>query len=158
MSHIPTDHPLRPTYRVIGGLTGVWLLVFGALGLSATRGGDWFGQGDWTAMGLPTNRAFAAISVVAGLIVLGAAVVGRNVDRSVNLWGGIGFLVAGTVMMALSHTALNVLNFSVVTSIASYVIGFVLLTAGLYGKVGRQAPHPEPGTGAEPALPAAARE
>jgi hypothetical protein len=141
MSHIPINHPLRQLYRVIAALTGVWLLLFGAVGLTATAGTDWFAEGDWTALGLPTNGAFAAISVVAGLLVVAAAVVGRNVDRLVNLWGGSVFLVAGTAMMALPHTEINVLNASIATSIASYVIGLVLLTAGLYGKVGPAAGH-----------------
>jgi hypothetical protein len=136
MSHIPINHRFRSVYRVISGLTGIWLLVFGALGWSATRGAEWFARGEWTAMGLPTNRAFAATSVVVGLLVLAAAVIGNNVDYVVNLAGGTGFLTAGTVMMAVSHTALNVLNFSITTAIASYVIGLLLLAAGLYGKVG----------------------
>jgi hypothetical protein len=136
MSHLPVNHHLRPVYRTIAGLTGVWLIAFGAVGWSQTQGADWFAQGDWSAFGLPTNRAFAAASLFAGAIVLVAALVGRNVDRFVNLWGGVGFALAGTVMMALAHTEANVFNFSIVTSIASYVIGLVLLAAGLYGKAG----------------------
>ena len=136
MSHIPINHPLRPVYRVLGGLTGIWLLVFGVLGLFQTGGAGWFARGDWTAMAVPTNRAFAAISVVAGLVVVAAAFIGRNVDRFVNLWGGVGFLAGGTLLMAVSHTELNVFNASVITSVASYVIGLLLLAAGLYGKVG----------------------
>lgn len=149
MSHIPINHPLRPVYRVLGGLTGIWLLVFGVSGLFQTGGAGWFARGDWTALGVPTNRAFAAVSVVAGLVVVVAALVGRNVDRFVNLWGGVGFLAGGTLLMAISHTELNILNASVITSIASYVIGLVLLAAGLYGRVG-----PVPG-GATPAPVAA---
>lgn len=135
MSHIPINHPLRPVYRVLGGLAGVWLLAFGVSGLVRTSGADWFARGDWTALAVPTNRAFAAVSVVAGLVVVVAALVGRNVDRFVNLWGGIGFLAGGTLLMAVSHTELNVFNASVITSIVSYVLGLVLLAAGLYGKV-----------------------
>lgn len=136
MSHLPVNHDLRPVYRTVAGLTGVWLITFGAVGWSQTQGSEWFAQGDWSAFWLPTNRAFAAASLVAGAIVLVAALVGRNVDRFVNLWGGVGFLLAGTVMMALAHTEMNVLNFSIATSMASYVLGLVMLAAGLYGKVG----------------------
>jgi hypothetical protein len=136
MSHLPVNHRLRSLYRSIAGLTGIWLIAFGAVGWSQTEGGDWFARGDWTAFAVPTNRAFAATSLLAGAVVLVAAIVGRNVDRFVNLWGGIGFIVAGTAMMALVHTGANVFNFSIITSIASYVIGLALLTAGLYGKVG----------------------
>lgn len=136
MSHLPVNHPLRPLFRVVAALTAGWLLVFGAVGMTETQGAEWFGRDSWTALGLPTNRAFAVASLVAGAVVLVAAVVGRNVDRFVNLWGGGGFLVAGTVMMPLIHTDANIFNFSIVTSAASYVIGIVLLAAGLYGRVG----------------------
>jgi hypothetical protein len=87
-------------------------------------------------MGVPTNRAFAVASLAAGAVVLVATVVGRNLDRFVYLAGGIGFLVAGTLEMALLHTDANVFNFSITTSVVSYVIGLILLTAGLYGKSG----------------------
>lgn len=139
MAHLPINHHLRPVYRTLAGLTGVWLLVFGVTGWSATDGTGWFAQGDWTALGIPTNRAFAVSSVIAGVVVLAATLVGRNVDRVVNLWGGVLFILAGTVMMPLSHTSLNAFNSSVLTSIASYVIGLVLVAAGLYGKVGTSA-------------------
>jgi len=137
--HLPINHHLRPVYRTLAGLTGVWLLVFGVTGWSVTDGTEWFARGDWTAFAIPTNRAFAVSSVIAGVIVLAAALVGRNVDRFVNLWGGVAFIVAGTLMMPLSHTSFNPFNSSVATSIASYVIGLVLLAAGLYGKVGTAA-------------------
>jgi hypothetical protein len=135
MSHLPVNHHLRPLYRTIAALTGLWLITFGAVGWSQTSRARWFARGDWSALGLPTNRAFAAASLLAGAVVLVAALVGRNVDRFVNLWGGAGFVVAGTAMMALAHTGANVLNFSIVTCIASYVIGLLLLAAGLYGRV-----------------------
>lgn len=136
MSHIPVNHHLRPLYRVIAALSAVWLLVFGAVGLNQTHGAEWFARGQWSAFGVPTNRAFAVASLGVGAVVLLATLVGRNVDRLVNLWGGTAFLVAGTLMMALVETDANVLNFSIITSIASYVIGLLLLAAGLYGKVG----------------------
>lgn len=139
MAHTPVNHHLRPLYRVIAALTAGWLLVFGAVGVGQTQGADWFARGDWNALGLPTNRAFAVFSLAAGAAVLLAALLGRNVDRLVNLYGGAGFLVAGTAMMALIETEANVFNFSIATAIASYVIGMLLLAAGLYGKVGTPA-------------------
>jgi hypothetical protein len=137
MSHIPLNHHLRPLYRALAALTGGYLLVFGAVGFAETAGTDVFAQDrDLTALGLSTNRAFAVLSVLAGLLVLGSAVIGRNVDRWVNLWVGPGFMIAGTAMLALTNTDANFLNSSVATAIVSYVIGVLLLCAGLYGKVG----------------------
>jgi len=135
MSHIPVNHHLRPLYRALAGLIGVFLLAFGAVGFARAGGSSWFAEGDWTALGLPTNRAFAVVSLLAGAVILGAVVVGRNVDRFVNLYGGIAFLVAGTVWMPLSHTGMNIFNVTVANTIVSYIIGTVLLAAGLYGKV-----------------------
>lgn len=136
MSHIPVNHHLRPLYRVIAALAAGWLLVFGAVGLHQAQGAQWFARGDWSALGVPTNRGFAVASLAAGAVVLLATLIGRNLDRVVNLWGGAAFLIAGTLMMALIDTDANLLNFSVATTVASYTIGLLLLAAGLYGKVG----------------------
>jgi hypothetical protein len=139
MSHLPVNHHLRPVYRVAAALAGIWLLVFGAVGWSRTLDTDWFAQGEWSALGLPTNRAFAVASMLAGSVVLVAAFVGRNVDRFVNLWGGVGFILAGTLMMTVTHSEANLFNSSIMTASVSYVIGLVLLAAGLYGKIGTPA-------------------
>lgn len=139
MSHVPVNHHLRPLYRVLAGLSACWLLVFGGVGWYQTRGSAWFDRGDWSALGVATNRALAVASLVAGVLVLLAVLAGRNLDRAVNFSGGIAFLVAGTLMLALLNTEGNVLNFSVATTVVSYVVGMLLLTAGLYGKVGTTA-------------------
>ena len=73
---------------------------------------------------------------MAGVVLLAGAVIGRNIDRWINLVGGIVFLVAGMAMMTLMQTDLNVLGFTMATCIVSFVIGLVLFTAGLYGRVG----------------------
>lgn len=139
MSHIPVNHPLRPLYRALAALVGAFVLVFGALGFAASTGEPFFDQGDATALGLPTNLAFSVTSVVAGLAILLAVFVGRNVDHVVNLWGGVAFLVVGLGGLALLRTDLNLLNFSMATVIVSFLIGIVLLAAGLYGRSGSAA-------------------
>src|SRR5690606_16306356 len=134
MSHVPVNHPLRPLYRILATVTGGYVLAFGVLGFLATAGEPFFDRGDTVTLGLRTNPAFAVASVVAGAVILLAVFVGRNVDARVNVWGGTVFLVAGTGILALLHTELNVLNASIATVIVSYVIGLVLLAAGLYGR------------------------
>ncbi len=136
MSHIPVNHPLRPVYRVLAALTGAYVLIFGVVGFFTTSGSEMFERADTTALGLRTNLAFSLASVVAGAVILLAVVVGRNLDYVVNLWGGVAFILAGTAMMALLNTDLNVLNFSMATVVVSFVIGMVLFSAGLYGKSG----------------------
>ena len=38
MAHNPVNHPLRPIYRVVGFITGGYLVAFGILGLIQTAG------------------------------------------------------------------------------------------------------------------------
>ena len=45
-------------------------------------------------------------------------------------------MAVGTALLALLHTELNVLNFSMATVIVSFSIGLLLFTAGLYGLSG----------------------
>jgi hypothetical protein len=136
MSHIPVNHHLRPVYRVLAALAGLYVLLFGVLGFLETRGTSAFDRGSMTVLGLRTNLAFSIASIVAGAVILLAAFVGRNVDYFLNLVGGIAFLVAGMAMMTLLQTDANVLNFSMATCIVSFVIGMVLFSAGLYGRTG----------------------
>jgi hypothetical protein len=136
MSHFPVNHHLRPLYRALAGLAGLYVLVFGIVGVVKTGGYGFFAQhGTPSALGLHSNRAFAILSIVAGAVFVGASVMGGNIDRWVNLVGGVVFLVSGFAMMVLLRTDLNYLGFTMTTCIVSFVIGLVLLTAGLYGQV-----------------------
>jgi len=137
MSHFPINHHLQPLYRVLAGLCGVYVLIFGIVGLVQTSGLDFFAQDGlpWV-LGLRANGAFAVLSIVAGIVVLGAAVIGGNLDRWVNLYAGLVFLVAGMAMMILMQTSLNFLGFTMSTCIVSFVIGLVLFSAAMYGRVG----------------------
>jgi hypothetical protein len=133
---LPVNHRLRPFYRVLAALAGLYVLVFGIAGYARTKGTPAFSRDhvEWV-LGLRTNLGFATLSVVAGAVLLAATLIGRNVDRTVNLVASGVFLGAGLVMLALLRTDLNFLGFSVVNCVVSFVIGSVLLTAGLYGKV-----------------------
>jgi hypothetical protein len=136
MSHIPVNHHLRPLYRAIAVLIGLYLLAFGLVGVIQSAGTDLFGRGDISAMGLRTNLAFSSASVAAGLLILLAVVVGRGIYYVMGVWGGVAFMVVGLAMLALLNTDLNLLNFSIATVIVSFIIGIVLFSAGLYGRSG----------------------
>ncbi|HEU5109531.1 MAG TPA: DUF4383 domain-containing protein, partial [Micromonosporaceae bacterium] len=77
MAHTPVNHPLRPLYRVLAGLTGLYVLLFGIIGVMETAGTELFGHPSAYALGLRTNLAFSIISIVAGLIIVVATVIGR---------------------------------------------------------------------------------
>lgn len=136
MAHIPINHPLRPLYRTLSGLIGLYILVFGIIGVIQTAGDPLFDRGDVWVLGLRTNLAFAILSVIYGAVLLVAAVIGGNVEHMVNLGAGLVFIAVGLVMMTLMQTDANILNFSMVNSIVSFIFGLLVLTAGLYDKVG----------------------
>ena len=134
MSHLPVNHPLRPFYRVLAVAAGIYIFAFGVVGLIEAGGTPWFDRGETFALGLRTNLAFAVASIVTGAVILFAVLIGRNLDYWVNLLGGAVFLVAGTAMLTVINTDLNVLNFAIETVMVSFVIGMVLLSAGLYSR------------------------
>lgn len=136
MAHLPVNHPARPLLRTLAALIGLYILVFGIAGVVETWGSPFFGREETWVLGLRTNPAFSLLSVAAGAVLLAGSLYGRNVDHFINLWGGVAFLLAGVLMMAVLHTTLNLLNFAITNTVVSFVIGVVLMTAGLYGKTG----------------------
>ncbi|GHJ50374.1 hypothetical protein Cs7R123_77160 [Catellatospora sp. TT07R-123] len=137
-SHMPVNHSLRPLYRLLALLTGLFVLAFGVLGFLESQGDPLFEAGGARALGLRTNPALAYACLGAGVLVLLATLVGHNLDRLVNTWIGAAFLIAGTAMLALMNTEHNVLNFTLASCIAAYAVGSVLLTAGMYVRVARR--------------------
>jgi hypothetical protein len=136
---IPVNHPMRPFYRFLAGLCGLYILIFGIIALTKTRGMPPFSQSPndnaWV-LGLRANLGFAIISIVAGAIVLVGAMIGRNIDRHINTYGGLAFMIVGIAMLLLLQTNANFLTFSMSNCVASFIIGTVLFSAGLYGKTG----------------------
>jgi hypothetical protein len=136
MAHFPVNHRLRFLYRVIAALAGIYVLIFGVVGVTQTSGTALFAQaGLPRVLGLRTNLAFAILSVAAGAILIAGAIIGRNIDVFVNIVSGIVFMTAGLLMLVLIPTDGNFLGFSVATCIVSDVIGTLVLAAGMYGKI-----------------------
>jgi hypothetical protein len=136
MAHIPVDHPLRGLYRAVATIIGFALVVVGVIGLVKTAGSvDFFATHGERVLGLTMNPAFAVLNILVGAAIAGAGLIGRNWDASLNLLGGIVFLLAGGVMLCVLRTDLNLLAFSITNVCVSFVIGTLLLTAGLYGRV-----------------------
>jgi hypothetical protein len=136
MAHIPVDHPLRGLYRAVATIIGFALVVVGVIGLVKTAGSvDFFATHGERVLGLTMNPAFAVLNILVGAAIAGAGLIGRNWDASLNLLGGIVFLLAGGVMLCVLRTDLNLLAFSITNVCVSFLIGTLLLTAGLYGRV-----------------------
>ena len=126
MAHFPINHPARPIYRAIGALIGLYLVLFGILGFFV----------DETVFGQGTNAANSAVAVVIGLIVLGATVIGRNLDVSVYRVVGYALMALSLLTLAFVRTDANVLNHSIATCVVWMILGITLLLAGMYIKVG----------------------
>jgi len=135
-THLPMNHRLRPYYRALAGATGVFLIGFGIASLVAAWGDPFFAQGGTKAWGLHTNLAFGVLSIVVGAVILVGVIIGNNVDRTIDLAGSLVFIVAGLIMLPLSRSSLNFLNYDVTAAVVSFAIGSVLGIAGLYGRVG----------------------
>ncbi|MEU0151648.1 DUF4383 domain-containing protein [Micromonospora fulviviridis] len=136
MAHIPVNHPARPLYRVLSGLIGLYILVFGVYGVFQTWGDGLFSRENNTALGLRTNLAFSLVSVIFGAFLLIGASRRGNLGHYMDLTAGVVFLVTSILMMAVLQTSANFLNFSMSTVIVSMLFGLVLLATGLYDKVG----------------------
>jgi len=135
MAHTPVNHPLRPVYRALGGLAGLYLVLFGIIGVVSTGSDGLLGRGVDHVLGQGTNLAWSLVTIVLGAVVLLATSVGRNVDVAVDTYLGWALLGIGSVMLALIRTDANILNFTLTTVIVSYCVGLVLVLAGLYSKV-----------------------
>lgn len=140
--HLPADHRLGTVYRYGAGLCGLALLVFGSLGFLndlaflSTRGER--------VAGLSSNGLLSLISVVVAVVLIAGAVVGGNAASLVNMAVGTLFLGSGFVNLALLDTKANFLAFHMQNVMFSFVVGLMLLTFGMYGRVCGGLPHDNP--------------
>ncbi len=140
--YMPADHPLSRIYRVGSAIFGAGLVVFGALGLSnsvplfATRGID--------VLGLSSNGLLALISVVVGVVLVGAAAWGGIVASTTTATIGGLFFLSGLVNLGLINTPWNVLAFRFENVVFSFVAGLLLLFLGTYGRLSGGLPENNP--------------
>ncbi|MGW0709975.1 DUF4383 domain-containing protein [Streptomyces sp. NPDC002643] len=140
--HLPVDHRLNTVYRVGAGLMGAFLVVFGILGLIDQVG--WFDtHGDQVA-GLNTNGTLSVLSICVGALLLVGMVIGGNFASTLNMTFGVLFILSGFFNMALLDTDSNFLAFRIQNVLFSFVVGILLMTFGMYGRVGTALPHDNP--------------
>lgn len=138
MAHTPVNHPARPIYRAIGGLTGLYLVVFGLLGVVTTLGDELFVQDDTKVLGQGSNLGLSFLSVLIGLIILAGTALGRNRDVMINQWVAYALMALSLFELAFIQTDVNIFNVTVSTVIVTMLLGLVLLMVGMYGKVGTE--------------------
>ncbi|MCT2590245.1 DUF4383 domain-containing protein [Streptomyces sp. N2-109] len=140
--HLPVDHKLSQVYRIGAGLMGLFLLVFGVLGLIDRIG--FFDRGGDTVAGLNTNGALSVLSIVVGLLLFFGMVRGGNLASTLNSVLGVCFLLSGFVNLALLERKFNPLAFDMENVIFSFAVGLLLLVFGMYGRVSGALPHDNP--------------
>jgi hypothetical protein len=123
---LPVNHRLHRVYRVVGAVVGVLLAAFGVVGLVSS--GD--------LLGAPASTAFSAVCLVAGIVLILAAVQGGNAAAEVNAYCGAALILLGMVCMLTMHTSANFLDVSMADVMILFVAGIVGLAAGFYGRVG----------------------
>ncbi|GGO03602.1 DUF4383 domain-containing protein [Micromonospora parathelypteridis] len=136
MAHTPVNHPARPIYRAIGGLTGLYLVVFGVLGIITSTGNEILAQDDTQVLGQGTNLGFSLLTVLVGIVVLIGTALGRNIDVAINQWLAYALMVVSLAGLAFIRTDANFFNFSITTVMVVMAAALVLLMVGMYGKVG----------------------
>ncbi|WNO74774.1 DUF4383 domain-containing protein [Streptomyces sp. AM8-1-1] len=140
--HLPVDHRLSRVYRVGAGLMGLILIAFGILGL-IDKIGFFDTDGDKVA-GLSTNGALSVLSICVGVLLLVGMVIGGNVASTLNMVLGVLFVASGFINLALLDTDFNPLAFEIQNVLFSFVVGLMLMTFGMYGRVSSTLPHDNP--------------
>ncbi len=140
--HLPMDHRLSQVYRAGAGLMGLVLLAFGILGL-IDKVGFFSTRGD-TVAGLNTNGTLSVLSIAVGALLFVGMVIGGNFASTLNTGLGALFILSGFVNLALLDGRYNFLAFRIQNVLFSFVVGVLLLTFGMYGRVSGGLPHDNP--------------
>ena len=139
---LPVDHHLARVYRYGAALCGVILLVFGCLGFADALS-PFDTSGDQIA-GMTTNFTLSVVSTVVGLALIAGAFVGGNFASTVNMAVGVLFLLSGFAHIFVLDKPANVLDFGMTNVMFSFVMGLIILTFGMYGRVTSRLSHDNP--------------
>ncbi|MFF5900808.1 DUF4383 domain-containing protein [Streptomyces argenteolus] len=139
---LPVDHHLATVYRYGAGFCGVVLLVFAGLGFAdALSPFDTAGE---TIAGMTTNVGLSTISTVVGLALLVGAVIGGNFASVLNMTVGALFVLSGFAHLFVLDRPANILDFGMTNVVFSFVMGLLIATFGMYGRVSSKLTHDNP--------------
>ncbi len=136
------SHPIHTVHRVGALLLGGFLVAFGIIGL--TRATEFMSTFGTSVFGLSTNGLLATVSVVVGLLLLGAAARGGPAASTVLIVVGVLFLLSGLVNVLAIGTSMNILAFAPANVMFSLVVGAALLIVGAYGRITGRLPLDSP--------------
>ncbi|GDY30348.1 DUF4383 domain-containing protein [Gandjariella thermophila] len=140
--YLPPNHPLSRVYRVGAALFGSGLTTFGALGFANRLA--FFTTHGTVIWGLSSNGLLSTVSVLVGLVLVVASVLGGAISSTTNAAAGALFLLSGLVNLAVLDTPLNVFAFHIQNVVFSLIAGMLLLFVGLYGRVSGGLPEDNP--------------
>ncbi|MER7695813.1 MULTISPECIES: DUF4383 domain-containing protein [unclassified Streptomyces] len=139
---LPVDHRLATVYRIGAGLCGAILLAFGLLGFADRL--SFFDTSGSEIAGLSTNGLLSLISVIVGGVLIAGAAIGGNTASTVNVTVGSLFLLSGFGHLFILDRPANILDFGMSNVVFSFVMGLLILTFGMYGRVSGGLPHDNP--------------
>jgi hypothetical protein len=140
--YLTPDHPLCRVYRVGAALFGTGLIVFGGLGFANQLA--FLSTNGRQILGLSSNGLLSLISLVVGIVLIAAAVIGGHLSSTVTAAIGGLFLLSGLANLAVLDTPLNLLAFKIQNVLFSLVAGMAMLFVGLYGRVSGGLPSDNP--------------
>jgi hypothetical protein len=137
------QHPVQRVQRI--GCVIVALVLFAFAGLGFARGVGFFTTHGARVLGMTSNGLLATVSLVVGVVLVAAAVLGARIASTTSVVVGALFVLSGLLnLIALVHPNLNVLAFTLPNVIFSLVVGLILLCVGLYGRASGALPADNP--------------
>ncbi len=138
----PTARRVKTVHRLGAFTVAAVLAVFGVLGF--VGGLDFFSTDGSRVVGLSSNGLLSTISLLTAAVLVAGAVKGGRVAGIVMTGVGTAFLLSAFWHLFVLNTDLNVLAFAMSNVIFSIVVGLLLLTLGLYGRVSGNLPQDNP--------------
>ncbi|MFD3735587.1 DUF4383 domain-containing protein [Streptomyces sp. NPDC058632] len=139
---LPVDHHLATVYRYGAAFCGLVLLAFAGLGFADALSP--FSTSGNTIAGMTSNVALSVISTVVGLALLVGAAIGGNFASTLNMTVGGLFVLSGFAHTFVLGRPANILDFGMTNVIFSYVMGLLIATFGMYGRVSSGLSHDNP--------------
>ncbi len=141
-SRLDTHHPVFWVHRIGAALVALVLWAFAGLGFATGTG--FLTTHGARALGMTGNGLLSTISVVVGVILALAAIVGGPLASTTCVVIAALFLVSGLANMFVLNGPHNLLAFTFPNVAFSLVVGVVLLSIGLYGRASAQLPADNP--------------
>lgn len=127
-----TPNRVHTVHRAGAGALGGFLVAFGLGGI--TLGPEFLSTSGPIVMGLSTNGLLSTLSLIVGVVLVGAAVRGGQVASTASVAIGGLFLASGIVNVLVLNTPMNMLAFQMANVIFSLLVGAALLFVGAYGR------------------------